>query len=404
MTEIILINITGKDQIGLTATMTSVLAGHDVNILDIGQAVIHDYLSLGILIEIPSQHRSSSVLKDILFAAHDHGVSVEFNPIDLERYEDWVQEQGKERRVITMIGRRLTAKQFAAVAAVVAQSGLNIEVVRRLSGRASLTQVDVNPMAAVQFTVSGWLESEQTMRRQFLRIARQAGVDISFHRDDIYRRNRRLVVFDMDSTLIQTEVINELADRAGVGEQVAVITDAAMRGELDFQESLTRRVALLKGLDESILQEIADTLPLTPGVERLTSTLKQLGYKIGILSGGFDYFGRFLQQKLGFDYMHANRLEIADGKLTGRVLGEIVDGPKKAAYLRQIAEAEKLSLAQTIAVGDGANDLPMLGIAGLGVAFHAKPIVRQQAEGALSDVGIDGLLYLIGIRERELTA
>ncbi len=240
------------------------------------------------------------------------------------------------------------------------------------------------------------------MRARLLQISMEIGVDISFHVDDIYRRNRRLVVFDMDSTLIQAEVIDELAKEAGVGAEVAAITAAAMRGELDFRQSLTRRVALLAGLPEETLATVAARIRLTDGAELVTSTLKRLGYKIGILSGGFDYFGRRLQAQLGFDYMHANRLEIVDGRLTGRVVGEIIDGVRKAELLRQIAAAEGLRLEQTIAVGDGANDLPMLSVAGLGVAFHAKPVVRQQASGAISDMGLDGLLYLIGIREREL--
>jgi phosphoserine phosphatase len=220
--------------------------------------------------------------------------------------------------------------------------------------------------------------------------------------DDIYRRNRRLVVFDMDSTLIQVEVIDELARIAGVGEQVAAITAAAMRGELDFRASLVRRVALLRGLEERVLAEVAASLPLMEGAERVTQTLKRLGYKIGIVSGGFDYFGRVLQERLGFDYLYANRLEIEDGRLTGRVIGEIIDGQRKADLLREIAAREGLSLEQTIAVGDGANDIPMLSIAGLGVAFHAKPIVREKAGRAISTLGLDGLLFLMGIREREI--
>jgi phosphoserine phosphatase len=400
--EIVLINVTGRDRMGLIARITSLLAEHDVNVLDIGEAVIHDYISFGMLIEIPEAQQSSSVLKDLLYEAHGLDVDINFSPVDPDDYEHWVSAQGKERRIITMLGRRLTARQISMVAGVIADNGLNIDVTTRLSGRVSLRYPEIRPMASVQFSVSGNLVDEQPMRGQLMEIAHEAGVDISFHIDDIYRRNRRLVVFDMDSTLIQAEVINELAERAGVGQEVAAITEAAMRGELDFSQSLQSRVALLAGLPESVLVDVADNLPLTEGAEKVTSTLKRLGYKIGILSGGFDYFGERLQAQLGFDYVFANRLEIVDGALTGRVLGTIVDAQRKADLLREIAAKEGLTLAQTIAVGDGANDLPMLSIAGLGIAFHAKPIVRRQAASAISDVGLDGLLYLIGIRDREL--
>lgn len=401
VSEIYLVNVTGRDRPGLLASVTRVLAESLVNVLDIGQAVIHEHISLGLLVEILPERIATAVMKELLFAGHELGVQVSFTPVTLEQYEHWVVEQGKERRMITMMGRTLSAAQVSAVAALCAEYNLNIDVITRLSGRRSLVNPAIHPKAAVQLTVSGPVADERTLRSRLLQISQEMGVDVSAHIDDIYRRNRRLVVFDMDSTLVQVEVIDELAKLAGVGTEVALVTAAAMRGELDFKASLTHRVALLAGLPERVLAEVAATLPLMEGAEWVTSTLKRLGYKIGIISGGFDYFGYHLQQKLNFDYVYANRLEIIDGKLTGRVLGEIIDGPKKAELLQRIALAENISLEQTIAVGDGANDIPMLSIAGMGVAFHAKPIVREKAERAISNLGLDGLLFLIGIRERE---
>ncbi len=402
MREIILINITGKDKPGLTSSLTNVLAQYEVTILDIGQAVIHDYLSLGILVEIPAEHSSSSILKDLLFRAHKLGIQIRFSAIESESYEDWAAQYGQQRRIITLLGRRLTAVQLAKVATALAESDLNIDVITRLSGRVSLDDPESLPKACIQITVSGSLAEPGQLRGQLFKISEETGIDISIHMDDIYRHARRLVVFDMDSTLIQGEVINILAQHAGAGGQVAEITAAAMNGEMDFKESFTRRVALLKGLDEKVLAATARNLTLTEGAERVISTLKRLGYKIGIISGGFDYFGEYLQNKLGLDYVFANVLEIKDGKVTGNITGDIIDGPKKAEILKTIATVENISLQQTIALGDGANDLPMISIAGLGIAYHAKPMVKANAEKSISNVGLDGLLYLMGISEREI--
>jgi phosphoserine phosphatase len=402
MREIILINITGKDKPGLTSSLTNILAQYEVTILDIGQAVIHDYLSLGILVEIPTEHASSSILKDLLFRAHKLGIQIRFSAIDAESYGDWASKYGQQRRIITLLGRKLTAVQLAKVATVLADNHLNIDVITRLSGRISFDDPESLPKACVKFTVSGSLDDPGLLRGQLLKISEETGIDISFHVDDIYRHARRLVVFDMDSTLIQGEMINILAQHAGVGDQVAEITAAAMNGDLDFKESLTRRVALLKGLDEKVLSEAAQNLTLNEGAERVINTLKRLGYKIGIISGGFDYFGEYLQKKLGLDYVFANVLEIKDGKVTGNITGDIIDGPKKAEILKTIARVENISLQQTIALGDGANDLHMISIAGLGIAYHAKPVVKENAEESISSVGLDGLLYLIGISEREI--
>ena len=402
MREIILINITGQDKPGLTSSLTNILAQYDTAILDIGQAVIHDYLSLGILVEIPAEHSSSSILKDLLFRAHELGIQIRFSAVDAESYERWTSQYGQQRRIITLLGRRLTAVQLARVATAVADNNLNIDVITRLSGRVSLDGPALLPKACVQFTVSGSLDDPGQLRGQLLKISKETGIDISFHVDDIYRHARRLVVFDMDSTLIQGEVVDILAQHAGVGDKVAEITAAAMNGEMDFKESFSRRVALLKGLDENTLSDVAQNLRLTEGAERVINTLKRLGYKIGIISGGFDYFGAYLQNKLGLDYVFANVLEIKDGRVTGKITGDIIDGPKKAEILKTIATVENISLQQTIALGDGANDLHMISIAGLGIAYHAKPVVKENAEKSISSVGLDGLLYLMGISEREI--
>ncbi len=402
MSEIVLISITGKDRKGLDAKFTSILAEYDVNILDIGQAVIHEHISLGILAEIPDSNNFSPIYKDMLFEGHILGLEVGIKKIEPDSYENWVHAQGKERRIITLLGRTLAAQQISAVASIIAENKLNIDSITRLTGRISLKEPQSNPRACVQLSVSGKPLDLLDMRRRFMEISQQTGIDISFHVDNIYRRNRKLVVFDMDSTLIQAEVIVELAKLAGVGDQVNGITQAAMRGEIDFKESFRRRVALLKGLPEEHLAQLIRELPLTEGADLVAKTLKGLGYKLGILSGGFRFVGEYLKQRLGFDYLYANELDIKDGVVTGEVVGDIVDGEKKAELLRKLAEKENIALEQTIAVGDGANDLPMISIAGLGVAFNAKPIVRQKAANAISSVGLDGLLYLIGIHDREI--
>jgi phosphoserine phosphatase len=398
--EILLINISGEDKPGLTASVTEILASFKVNVLDIGQAVIHENLSLGVLIELPSPADQSSVLKDILFRAHELEIQVRFTPISEESYGQWVAGQGRARYIITLLARKISAYHLSRVSNVVAKYALNIDAINRLSGRIPLGQLPKLSKACVEFSVRGQLENLGQFRAELLELASEMDVDLAFQEDNMYRRNRRLVAFDMDSTLIEAEVIDELAKVAGVGEEVSAITGQAMRGEIDFCESLRRRVALLKGLDESVLEEIADKLPLTEGAEHLVSTLRSLGYKTAILSGGFNYFGKWLQQRLGIDYAYANELEIQDGKVTGRLSGTIVDGERKAALLREIAIKEGIDLEQVISVGDGANDLPMLSVAGLGIAFRAKPLVMQSAEQAISTLGLDGILYLLGISDR----
>lgn len=401
MSEIILINVAGRDQSGLTSEITGIMAQYDVRILDIGQAVIHDHLTWGILIEIPGDESASGVMKDLLFRMHELDLGVSFKPVSAEEYASWVDGKGKARYIVSLLSRSVSAEQIAKVSEVTARHGLNIDNITRLSGRPALDLSPEEAKACIEFSVRGTPPDLEQLRADFLHIASELEADIAFQEDTVYRRNRRLVVFDMDSTLIEAEVIDELAKEAGVGDQVAEITEQAMRGEIDFTESFARRVGLLEGLSEEVLEKIAARLKMTEGAERLITTLKSLGYKTAILSGGFTYFAKGLQNKLGIDYVYANELEIEKGKVTGRVTGTVVDGKRKAELLDELAARENIGREQVIAVGDGANDLPMLSRAGLGVAFRAKPLVKETAKHAISNLGLDAVLYLIGFRDRE---
>ncbi len=400
--EIIQINISGEDKPGMTSSLTEILSRYDAFILDIGQANIHRSLTLGMLIRTTSD-KSGFIMKDLLFKASELGVMIRFTPISEEDYDAWVERQGKNRYIITLLGRMVTARHIAEVTRVVADHGLNIDAIKRLTGRMPREEQNQLHKSCIELSVRGTLTDEHrsTMQEAFINLS-ETGIDVSFQRDDIYRRSRRLICFDMDSTLIETEVIDELADRAGVGKEVRAITEAAMRGEIDFNESFTRRVALLKGLDVSVMEDIAKNLPITEGLERMMTILKRVGYKTAILSGGFTYFGNYLKEKYGFDYVYANDLEVEDGRLTGRYCGEVVDGRRKAELLRLLCQFEKINIAQSVAVGDGANDLPMLNLAGLGIAFHAKPKVKATARQSISTIGLDGILYFLGLKDSRI--
>ena len=401
MSETILLHFSGPDHPGLTSELTRILADYRACVFDIGQAVVHETLALGLLVEIPGEN--SGTLKNALVTkAEALGVHVRFTPISKEAFEHWLAQQSKDRFLITVLGRAISADTLSRVSAIIAMHGLNIDRIQRLSGRLSLAVHSPGANACVEVRVSGTVQNEDAMRAEFVALAQTMPVDIAFQRESLFRRDRRLFAFDMDSTLIQGEVIDELAKMAGVADLVVKITESAMRGEIEFQESFRQRVALLRGLPEARVHELIGKIPLVEGAERLISMLKTLGYKTAILSGGFTFFARHLQQRFGIDYVYANELEFSDGLVTGEVNGQIVDGTRKAALLKEIAQQEKISLEQVVAVGDGANDLPMLYLAGMGIAFRAKPLVRQSADHSLTQLGLDALLYLIGVRDRDL--
>lgn len=394
--EIILVNITGADKPGITSALTHILGKYNAKILDIGQANIHHSLSLA-LIFMSKNGNSGNILKEILFKANELNINVRFSALTQQEYSDWVKVQGKNRYIIHILGKELNANQISIVSKVLLKFKLNIERIIRLTQRIPLDK-QIN-RTCFEFAVRGNLTNIREIQKKFLIISSELNIDIALQEENKYRRMRRLICFDMDSTLIQTEVIDELAEKAGVGKEVKAITESAMNGEIDFCESFKRRIKLLKGLDQSILEKIAKKLPITEGLERLMIILKKSGYKTAIISGGFTYFGNYLKEKFGFDYVFANTLDIVDGKLTGKYIGDIVDGKKKAEYLKFLAKKENIDIQQTVAVGDGANDLPMLSIAGLGIAFHAKKTVKENAKHSLSTIGLDGILYFLGYKD-----
>lgn len=403
MHEIILVNVTGADKPGLTRDITRVLAAHGVDVMDIGLAVIHEHVSMALLIRVPQTEVSYQVLKDLLFKAHERNLNISFTPMTDEDYSSWVSKQTQTRHVITMLARIISAQHISRLTEIILEQGLNIEKINRISQRIPLNPGSEPTRACVELNVIGSPKNGHTLRAELMFMAQELGVDVSLQADNMYRRNRRLVVFDMDSTLIQQEAIDELAIEAGVGDAVSAITEAAMRGELDFRASFHKRLALLKGLPKEKVNAVAERIQLSEGAERLVTTLKRLGYKTAILSGGFSLFGEILQHRLGIDHVFANVLEFENGSLSGRAVEPIVDGQRKAELLKELAIREGLDLQQVVAIGDGANDLPMIELAGLGIAFRAKPLVKQRADHAISVLGLDGVLYLMGIRDRELT-
>jgi len=399
--ELILINVSGQDKPGLMSLLMATLAQADAHILDIGQAVIHEDLALGILVAVDGA-AAGGMIKDIMFNANQAGSTVRVSSVSEENHRLWVEASGQTRYILTLLTAGDGSQPLHAISALTHRFGLNIDTVRRLTDRAALRRADQASRLCVEMRLRGNQADLNTLRSELMREAERLGFDFSLQQDTVFRRTRRLVAFDMDSTLITEEVIDELALRHGVGAEVAAITADAMAGRIDFQESFRRRAALLKGMPETVLEEVARSVQLNQGAHRLIRALQHFGYKIAVISGGFQYVGDHLQKLLGIDYVHANSLRVEAGVMTGEVQGEIIDAQRKAGLLREIAEAEGIALQQTVAIGDGANDLPMLSSAGLGVAFHAKPLVRESAAHAISNFGLDTVLYLIGFSDRDI--
>jgi phosphoserine phosphatase len=386
----VLITVTGPDRTGVTATLTGILSQQGATLHDIEQVVVQGQLTLCLLVGVPE---TRDVLKELLFAAKQLGMELDFEPVAADAATPAPEPEGR-RYVITAIGPTLGAPHLHAIATALAAEGANIEKIGRLSEN-TLASVEIHALLPPD-------RDSEVLKRTLLNVATSAGFDVSLQPESLFRRSKRLVVLDMDSTLIRIEVIDELARAAGVGPEVARITERAMQGEMDYDESLRQRVALLAGLDVKALDKIASDLPLTEGAETMVRVLKRLGYKIAVISGGFSRAAEALKRRLELDYAYSNNLEVVGGKLTGRVVGPIVNGQRKAELLETIAQAEGVLLDQVIAVGDGANDALMLERAGLGIAFHAKAKLRERADTSISGAGLDAILYLLGISAREL--
>lgn len=389
--RLVLISVTGPDRPGITSRIAGVLAAHHLPIADIEQVTTGGNLALSFLIHAPSgADRSHPVFKDLVYAAWELDVQADFRFL-----EDETRPHNPRRiYALTVFGHEICAAAIAGLAEALARQSVNIDKIQKLSAHTfSCLELILSAPDSVGL---------QSLKQSLLPLGTQYEMDLALQRESVYRKAKRLVVLDMDSTLTQGEVIDELAERRGVKEHVARITERAMQGELDFEEALRERVSLLEGLTLAELNEVRTHITLTPGGHDLLKVLKKLGYRIAVISGGFTYFTDWLKQQLSLDYAYANELEIRDGKLTGKLRGSIVDARRKADLLETIAQSEGIQLDQVIAVGDGANDLQMLKRAGLGVAFNPKRSLRAAAEHTLDQPQLDAILYLLGIREHEL--
>ena len=389
--DFIVITVSGPDAPGIVSSITSILSENTVKIIDIEQIVIRKLILLSMMLDLrESKGGQISLLKDLLLEAKRLNVELDFK---IASYDEHLQHDNNFMYAVTCLGEKITAQVVAQISNAIYSENVNIE---------RITQLSQGELSCIEMIVkTGKTINVQDMTGKLLSISSDFGVDIAVQKENIFRRSKRLVVMDMDSTLIQVEVIDELAKSAGHGEEVSGITSKAMNGELSFNESLNKRVELLRGLDENVLDEIYHNIPFTPGAKKLVKILKKLGYKTAVISGGFTFFTDRLKNELGLDYAFANELEIKDGKLTGKVLGEIINGESKAEILEDIADKENISLDQVVAIGDGANDLLMLDKAGLGIAFNAHKAVREQADYNISQKNLDSIIYLLGISEKE---
>jgi phosphoserine phosphatase len=392
--DFIVITVSGPDAPGIVSSITSILSENAVKIIDIEQIVIRKLILLSMMLDLrESKGGQISLLKDLLLEAKRLNVELDFK---IASYDEHLEHDNNFMYAVTCLGEKITAQVVAQISNAIYSENVNIE---------RITQLSQGELGCIEMIVkTDKTINVQDMTRKLLSISSDFGVDIAVQKEDIFRRSKRLVVMDMDSTLIQVEVIDELAKSAGHGEEVSGITSKAMNGELSFNESLNKRVGLLRGLDENILDEIYHNIPFTPGAKKLVKILKKLGYKTAVISGGFTFFTDRLKDELGLDYAFANELEIKDGKLTGKVLGEIINGESKAEILEDIADKEGISLDQVVAIGDGANDLLMLDKAGLGIAFNAHKTVREKADYNISQENLDSIIYLLGISEKEKNA
>ena len=391
----ILLTLTGRDHPGITAEITRILAQHRVGILDITQAVIQKILTLSLLFELNNgkEKELRELLKDLLLAANQMGLKLEF----LENNSTDLNPNSKPQLshyAVTLIAESVTAQALHEVSRTLAHWKFNIDTIKRLSE---------DEFSCVEMLVScGDLIDARTLRKELLILAKEQEVDIALQAEGLYRRAKRLIVLDIDSTLIQSEVIDELAREKGVYDQVSQITHEAMMGKMNYDESLKLRCELLKGLSIQDLEIVYQKVQITPGAEDLICVLKKLGYKIAVISGGFSFVANRLKEKLGIDYAFANSLELENGILTGRVIPPIVNAQRKADLLDEIAQQERIDLDQVIAVGDGANDLLMLEKAGLGIAFHAKPVVREKADLVFNQKNMKSILYLLGLSAKDV--